>query len=207
MESFILKVLDCLVREKEFFDAIYKQIGSNSSDSLQNLEDELKNLRINLSRIEKQIENLLSRLSEDESFTNSPAYRKKLDDLENQKIILTSMINDKDISIGQIKNSKIDKSKLRDILSEFASIYDGLDFERKKRLNHLIFSEIKSYYRTGEEDGVIEINLRGDGCLEKKWSEIKNANSKPTVRTSDIFGSASRTRTCNPSVNSRMLHH
>ena len=62
--------------------------------------------------------------------------------------------------------------------------------EKKKRLNHLIFTEIKSFYKTGDEDGIIEICLRGDGYLEKKWSEIKNANSKPTVRTSDIFGSA-----------------
>ena len=182
--------MDCLVKEDEFFNSIYDQIANKSSNDLSSHESELKSLKINSGKIEKKTENLLNRLSEDKSFNSSPGFRNRLDELENQKNMLSSLIADKKIKIEQIKNSKIDKKILKNILSEFSSIYSNISIDQKKRLNHLIFSEVVSYFKKNENDGIIEIKLRGDGKIDKKWSQIKNANCKPTVRTSDVFGSA-----------------
>ena len=118
-----------------------------------------------------------------------------------------NLIKQKENEKENLSDKALDKEKLKIILDDFLRLYNNLSTENKKRLNDLFFTEITSYFKRDEEDGIIEINIRGDGKLEKKWSEVKNANCKPMVRTSGTFGSADRTRTCNPPVNSRMLHH
>ena len=79
--------------------------------------------------------------------------------------------------------------------------------EQKKRLNHALFSGIVSFIKRGEDKGEIEIKIRGDGSLKRTWEDLKKENQVRQVRTPGSFGSASRTRTCNPAVNSRMLYH
>ncbi len=104
-------------------------------------------------------------------------------------------------------NTRISKSTLKNLLQQYINIYDSLSQEEKIRINQLLFIEITSFFHKDDEDGKIIIKIRGDGQLEKGWKSIKNAYLETQVRTSERLGSASRTRTCNPSVNSRMLHH
>ena len=207
LENCVLQVMNFLIDDEGFFNAIFKQINNNSSDELTIINENLTTLISNKNRIQKKIDNLYNRMSEDEDFSNSNSYKDTINKLESEKMDLSKKIQHIEHQKENISGRTIDKNNLKILLADFLNIYDSMTIEGKKRFNHLFFVEIVSHFKSGDEDGVIEIKIRGDGKLEKKWSEIKNANYKTTVRTSNILGSASRTRTCNPSVNSRMLHH
>ena len=120
--------------------------------------------------------------------------------------ILVNEIRIKERESQKLRNIVADKKVLKNNLVNFVEIFRRQPIEQQKRLTSLIFSEIVSEFRSDEKDGLITLKIRGNGDELKMWSEIENANCKP-VRTSVGLGSASKTRTCNPSVNSRMLHH
>lgn len=113
------------------------------------------------------------------------------------------MERDRELAADQ----KLNKQGFRRILFDYVQIFPDLTSEEKNEFNRLLFQEIISNFNQNQDDGTIIIKMRGDGKLEKSWNQIKNANQLTLVRTSDGLGSASKTRTCNPSVNSRMLHH
>ena len=96
---------------------------------------------------------------------------------------------------------------LKQMLSEYVELYQTYTPEQKRRINHLIFGGIDSNFKGDEVSGDLEILIRGDGTIRKTWEEFKKENQVTTVRTPGSLGSASRARTYNPAVNSRMLYH
>lgn len=193
--------------EDEFFDAIYNQIKFNNQEVIEELDKDLKELRYNKTKFETQRTNLLNAIKEGTKLGAIKSVEEDLERIENDidfiSIRIKSLERDRELAADQ----KINKQSLRRILFDYVKIYPGLTSEEKNEFNRLLFQEIISNFNQNQDDGTIIIKLRGDGKLEKSWNQIKNANLLSEVRTIGGISSASKTRTCNPSVNSRMLHH
>ena len=142
----------------------------------------------------------------DHDTKNSKKYLDPIDKWQGEIAILLEEIRIKTRYAEKMKNSVTDKKALKNKLTKLIEIFRRQPIDQQKRLTNLMFSEIVSEFKSSEKDGLITLKIRGNGDISKYWSEIENAYCKP-VRTSIGFGSASKTRTCNPSVNSRMLHH
>ncbi len=82
---------------------------------------------------------------------------------------------------------------MQGMLSDFLSLYETFDKDRKRQLNQILFSAIISFFKRGTTEGELELRIRGNGVIKKTWEDIKKGN--PIVRTSGSLGSASRTRT------------
>lgn len=207
LENCISDLIHSMINENEFFTAIYDQIKFNGKSELDSINSELKNLRNNRTKLESENNNLLTAVKNNSTLKNIESVGTELQKIElgisslSQKIALYE--NERNL----ISQATIKKSDLKKILLDYHQLHSQFSIEQKSRLNQLLFSEITSYFDKNDKDGIISIKIRGDGKLEKSWNKIKNANQLTPVRTSDGFGSASKTRTCNPSVNSRMLHH
>lgn len=72
-------------------------------------------------------------------------------------------------------------------------------------VTHALITEIEFKYKKSEKSGEIKIGFRGDGTIVETWH--KNINLETLVSRFMLGGSASRARTYNPAVNSRMLYH
>ena len=196
-----------ILSEDEFFDAIYNQIKFNNKEKIEELDKDLKELRSNKTKFETQRTNLLNAIKEGAKLGAIKSVAEDLEKIENDidfiSIRIKNLERDRELAADQ----KINKQSLRRILFDYVKIYPDLTPDEKIKFNQLLFQEIISNFNQNEEDGTLIIKLRGDGKLEKSWNKIKNANLLSEVRTIGGVSSASRTRTCNPSVNSRMLHH
>jgi hypothetical protein len=60
------------------------------------------------------------------------------------------------------------------VLQAFNNLYNSLELEEKRRLNHLLLAEIRSHLKRGKDDGVIEVFIRSDGNIKRTWTEIVN---------------------------------
>jgi len=59
-------------------------------------------------------------------------------------------------------DTKFNPSLLQGYLKDFSRVYQNLPLQRKRRLNHALFSGIVSYIKRGEKTGEIEIGKRGN---------------------------------------------
>ena len=207
LENCIYNLMESILSEGEFFDAIYNQIKFNNQEVIENLDKDLKDARTNKTAEETKRTNLLNAIKAGDKLGAIKEVADELERIEKQIGLQVFQINNFEKERELVATQKIGKEILREILLDYVKIYPTLSSEDKTRFNQLLFQEIISNFNQNEEDGIIIIKLRGDGKLEKSWNKIKNANQLTLVRTSDGLGSASKTRTCNPSVNSRMLHH
>ena len=205
-ENFAIQTISHLTQSDSFFEAAFKQIKFNNSDELKKIEEVLSDLKASKTKLETQIKNMTEKMANDHDTKNSKKYLDPIDKWQGEIAILLEEIRIKTRYAEKMKNSVTDKKALKNKLTKLIEIFRRQPIDQQKRLTNLMFSEIVSEFKSSEKDGLITLKIRGNGDISKYWSEIENAYCKP-VRTSIGFGSASKTRTCNPSVNSRMLHH
>lgn len=206
LENFVIQTIVHLIESDTFYQEVLKQIHFNKSDDLDTFGEELRNLKTNKTKLESQIKNLTERMANDTETTNSKIYSEPINIWEAEIERLSEEIIIKERRLEEIKENVFDKNELKNKLMKFVEIFRKQPVETQKRLTNLVFSEIVSEFKSNEKDGLITLKIRGKGNIDILWSEIKSANCKP-VRTSAGSGSASKTRTYNPSVNSRMLYH
>ena len=48
-----------------------------------------------------------------------------------------------------------------------------MDKETRRRINHVLFAGIVSYFTRGSDAGELEIKIRGDGNVKKIWQDLK----------------------------------
>ena len=207
LEKCIRDLMISIVSDDEFFEAIYDQVKFNNNEEISQLENDLKILRTNKSKLESQRANILEAIKSGSKLKTIKSVQDELEKMEGDITLISITVSSKERELDLATNKRISKTVLKNLLKDYSTIYDELPQDDKIRLNHLLFVDITSYFNKNDDDGKIVIKIRGDGKLEKSWKTIKNANMLTTVRTSDTLGSASKTRTCNPPVNSRMLHH
>ncbi len=207
LENCIYDLMSFIISEDEFFDAIYNQVKFNTQEEVAEYDKELSKLKSNKTSRESERKNIFNAIKAGDRLGAMKEVENELEKIETEIVFINSQLEDLEKKRYLAANQKIEKEKLRNILLYYVKIYPTLTLEDKSRFNQLLFQEIISNFNQNEEDGTIIIKMRGDGKLEKSWNKIKNANQLTPVRTSDGLGSASKTRTCNPSVNSRMLHH
>jgi site-specific DNA recombinase len=172
LELFVEKLVSHIAADDDFFNAMYGQLSDNAGDDLQKEEDELASLKTNHARIERELKNLISRLSDDERLGGLKSITDKIVEIEEEKASLGTKIEEKLKYLERIRNRKIGKRELKRVFNEFNTIYGGLAVAEKRRMNQLFFSEIKSYLKRGSDDGVIEVYIRSDGNIKRTWTEI-----------------------------------
>lgn len=208
LEDAAKSLMYSMATNEGFFEAIYNQIRFNNQAEIKKYDSELNKLRSNKTRLVTEKQNILNKMKAAAALQDSKSIIDELNKLDNDIAMNLSRINFLEKERERAANQVITREQLKKIINDYLFIYEELSHEDKVRFNKLIFVEIISYFDKNSDDGDIEFRLRGDGQITKKWSEIKNANLLTgQIRTSGGFGSASKTRTCNPSVNSRMLHH
>lgn len=207
LENCIYDLMVSILTEEEFFEAIYNQIKFNNQEEIKKIDKDLKELRSNKTRLETQQTNLLTAIKEGTKLGSIKSVEVDMEKIEDDISLISIRIQNLEQERELATDQKINKQSLRRILFDYVKIFPDLTSEEKNEFNRLLFQEIISNFNQNEEDGTLIIKLRGDGKLEKSWNKIKNANLLSEVRTIGGVSSASRTRTCNPSVNSRMLHH
>jgi hypothetical protein len=137
---------------------------------------------------------------EDAELKGSRILGRNLLELEQSERVLREKLQKAEQSLENRKDAKFDPDLLKRYLNDFTRIYEKMPLEQKRRLNHALFSGIVSFIKRGEDKGEIEIKIRGDGSLKRTWKDLQKENQVRQVRTPGSFGSASRTRTCNPAV-------
>ena len=207
LENCIYDLMGSILSEDEFFEAIYNQIKFNNQEVIEELDKDLKELRSNKTKFETQRTNLLNAIKEVTKLGAIKSVAEDLERIENDIAFISIRIKNLERDRELAADQKINKQSFRRIIFDYVKIFPGLTSEEKNEFNRLLFQEIISNFNQNEEDGTLIIKLRGDRKLEKSWNQIKNANLLSEVRTFGGVSSASKTRTCNPSVNSRMLHH
>ena len=95
-----------------------------------------------------------------------------LSELEKDARGIEEIIETKDYELKQLTTKGIDESTFKRNLTEFEHLYEDLNTEEKHRLNQLLFSEIVSYMKRGEDRGEIEIHIRADRMLRMTWEDI-----------------------------------
>ena len=85
LEKCIQQLLNFLVADEIFFNAVYRQIKNNSSNKVQTVNDDLSALKTNYLRIVKKIDNLINRMSEDEDLTSADSFKKIWKSFEDEK--------------------------------------------------------------------------------------------------------------------------
>ncbi|MBA4313094.1 MAG: hypothetical protein C0417_10745 [Chlorobiaceae bacterium] len=198
LESIILKIMSQIINNDEFLDALVNQIQGNSGSDRTNIEDEIQNLKTNLSEVTGQLSNIVHHMSLTNEIKEPDVLLKKIHELENRQDDIKNSIQEKELQLERIDDTNVDSTVLRDVMGDFVRLYGGLPKEEKKRLNHLIFAEITSNFKRGETTGEIEIHIRGNGALKQTWDDLKQVNQTALVRTSGVIGSADKTRTCIP---------
>ena len=179
----------------------------NSKDENEGLKREIGQLRKNDAQITKRLSNLVDQLSVNAKLRESETVTNAINDLEKQRFELRDLIRQKEKALERVQSGKVDVAVLKQMMSEYVELYQTYTPEQKRRVNHLIFGSIISNFKRDDESGDLEILIRGDGTIRKTWEEFKKENQVATVRTPGSLGSASRARTYNPAVNSRMLYH
>ncbi|HQT92989.1 MAG TPA: hypothetical protein PL001_13290, partial [Candidatus Kryptobacter bacterium] len=71
------------------------------------------------------------------------------------------------------KNNGFDKKILKEVLEEIPGGFNEYDKETKRRINHLLFSGIVSYFTRGSDVGELEIRIRG-AVLSKRPRRTSN---------------------------------
>ena len=174
LETFIEKLVSHIAADNEFFNAVYKQLGDNTQVDLQNEEEELSALTTNHGQIERELNNLTKKLGDDDRLQGLKSVTNRMIELEEEKLSLSARIEKKKRYIEQIRNRKIGMREMKKIFTDFNTLYNGLGTAEKRRLNHLLFADIKSHLKRGKDDGVIEVFIRSDGNIKRTWTEIVN---------------------------------
>jgi site-specific DNA recombinase len=174
LEAFIEKLISHIAANDEFFNAIYKQLGDNSQLDLKKEEEELASLITNHGKIDRELNNLTKKLGDDDRLQGLKTVTDRIVKLEDEKVSLSSMIEEMKRSIEQRGDRKISKGELKKIFTEFNSLYNEMGIAEKRRMNQLLLVEIKSHLKRGKDDGVIEVFIRSDGNIKRTWTEIVN---------------------------------
>ena len=200
-----LQIMKQLADDSELLTAVARQVSGNSETDTDRIKDDLGNLKTYLSKLTKQVETLVLQQSTNDTLRSSEVFTNTVQELEGKRRELQDQIRLRQRELDTIASDKTDPHELRRILSDFTLLHSKLEKNEKRRLNHLLFSGIISHLRRQQTGGDIEIRIRADGVMKKTWEDLKKVNR--VVRIPGSHGSASRTRTCNPAVNSRMLYH
>jgi site-specific DNA recombinase len=174
IEAFVNKLIKHLDEDSEFFEAVCKQMQSNSSTDIDELEEKHKNLAGNLIIINRELENLMTNLTRSQSLQNSTLVAEKVGTLEKNKTSLETEIQKIKSTIEKYKSQRFNKSSLRELFKKFVAVYDSITLEQKRRFNQALFIEIRSTMEKGSDTGNVEFKIRADGSFSLTWEEIIN---------------------------------
>jgi len=181
--------------DAEFYKAVVSHMKGNAGEEITKESARLNEMRINYTKIRSQAEALARRLMDDADLNSSRILGRNLLELEQNERTLREEIQKAERSIEDKKDARFDPDRLKGYLSDFTRVYEKMPLEKKRRLNHALFSGIVSYIKRGEDKGEIEIKLRGDGSLKRTWEDLKKENQVRQVRAPGSLGSARHTIT------------
>ena len=181
LERFTEQVLLHTAKDDGFFEADVRQIKGNASESLVQKRDERTGLATNLSSVRKQINNIVSNLTQLEVKPKDVSELKaKVEGLNKQAGDLDTRLGVLDREIDKLERQQIDKKDLRRVFREFGEIYTLASPEAKRRILNILIEEIRCSVKRGERKGEILYRLRGDGSVTKEWEQArKQENPKP----------------------------
>ncbi len=205
LEELVLSVAKGLVIDESFLDAVIRQMEGNSAIDTKQMDDDLRSLKTNLAKATNELENLIRLAASSSGNGQSEVLGKMIQERENDRASIKTRISKLEREREKVNAGKVDKQTIKNLMSEYSNLYHRFEKEQKKQLNQILFSAIISFLKRGTKEGEIELRIRGNGAIRKRWDDIKKGI--PVVRTPGSLGSAGKTRTCNPPVNSRMLHH
>jgi site-specific DNA recombinase len=174
IEIFTQKLISHLASDKEFFKAAIQQMKTNTSDDLEEKLDKKGGLVHNLREINKELENLVNFVAQNPEVANTATFLSKIKEREEAKAALEGTITKLSLDIERIQRQSVNETKLRMVFKEFNQIYETLTPSVQRRLNHLFIAEIRSHLKRGEDSGLLEFHIRGDGSITAGWEELVN---------------------------------
>jgi site-specific DNA recombinase len=175
IELFMKKLVSHIAADDKFFQAVVKQMQENSSDDLTDMKNSRSSLAANLGRVKQELKTLSNRMAKDQRLMISDTLINDLGELETSKSNLEKEISKTDREIEQIEQQRISKSELQKVFKSYNEMYDRIPIPIKRRVNHLIFKDIKSYLKRNEDKGNLIITMRGDGDLAIDWQKLTEA--------------------------------
>jgi site-specific DNA recombinase len=172
IELFIRKLVSHISSDSKFFDAIVKQMQFNTTDEYKQLQAKRADLAANRGRFKQAIDNLLNQMEHDARLTTSTALTDRLKDLETSKTDVDTELQKIGLEISRMGRQQLRKEDLQDVFKSYNEVYDRLPTPIRRRVNHLIFKDIKSNLRRGETTGNLMITMRGDGEISVDWKKI-----------------------------------
>ena len=174
VERFVRKLVGHLGSDTELFNAVMEQVKDNSSSDRIIKEQELEEIGSNLGRITKELGSLVTKLTQFEDLKNSSIVVEKIKELEKNKADLEQRKTEQAKAVELMKNLSIDRGELRGIFKNFAEIYESLPIDLKRRFNQALFVEIRSFLKSSQKDGELQIKIRANGTLKYAWDQIVN---------------------------------
>lgn len=173
-ENFVEKIIVHIGQDKEFFNAVFKQMTVNENHELKELKEKLVQLKTNLKEINRQISNVTDVLaiSGMESFKT---IEDKLNSLTGEKGLTEEQIQRIERDIEVISKYDVPQETLQKRYADLANIYAKLPLEKKRNLAKAMILGIESFMKKKENKGMVRFSFRGDGIVEMAWDKTQKA--------------------------------
>ncbi len=190
IEEFAHGMVKKFVSEPSFLDICIKQMGVNSDSEIKSLDMQKAELEKNLVQIQRKLDNLTTRFTDDPGLMNSTTLKGKLKELEESESSIEEKLNELGSEIERKKARSFDRKSFEYLMKSFDRVYPQLPVATRQQANRLVFKEIKSHVRRGSKEGILEIKMRGDGKTVERWEELIKRNSP---NSGESAGSSHRT--------------
>lgn len=167
VEGLIEKLISRLGDNNDFFEAVFKQAGTNEDTVLIELKAKLKLLTENRALVIRDINKVTKFITQaPEGVDSTPIYDRIKELQESQKGI--------DIQIEQIKKqidlieqTTVSKKSLREEYSKVGNIYSSLDKSDQRKITRALITEVEFKYKKSEKEGEKKWD---SGGMEQQWS-------------------------------------
>ena len=186
IEPLVVEVIKELVQDEGFASDIKKRIGiqidiSKLDEEIRNYENKLKEVELNKSRLEKEIDTLPIDASHRERKIHDMTLR--LDSLYDIMVEIEEKIEDAKLRKKSVETEILTMESIYKILQNFGELYDRItDEERKQLISHLI-KEIQ-IYPEGESKCPLK-SIKFNFPVNKEGKEVREVflKSGPNVET------------------------
>lgn len=186
IEPLVVEVIKELVQDEGFASDIKKRIGiqidiSKLDEEIRNYENKLKEVELNKSRLEKEIDTLPIDASHRERKIHDMTLR--LDSLYDIMVEIEEKIEDAKLRKKSVETEILTMESIYKILQNFGELYDRItDEERKQLISHLI-KEIQ-IYPEGESKYPLK-SIKFNFPVNKEGKEVREVflKSGPNVET------------------------
>lgn len=154
IEPLIIEVIKEFVEDKYFATEIKKRIGeqidtTKIDEEIKNYENKLREVELNKSRLEKEIDTLPLEINHRERKIHDMTLR--LDALYDVMAVIEEKINDAHLRRKSVEEELVTMENIYNILQHFGDLYDIISDEEKKELISKLIKEIQ-IYPEGESD-------------------------------------------------------